>query len=286
MLDQLVESKNTSGENTRRGGFILTTLVVVVSVFLGGLLYSLFAKDYGMGGGDLELSTLVAPVPVPEDEPPPEPEPEEKPVKQEKAAPNVDTRTEIIQRMDQTPVKPPETTSVVQNTVKPPREGLAVRLGTTNNDAENAAPDTYKGRGNTEGTGIAGGTGEARTGSAGGGDDEPPPAPKPKPPPPTPTPTPAAPKKVSLGVINGKASNLVTPPYPATARAVRASGAVNVSVQIDERGNVTSANAVSGHPLLRQAAEQAARQSKFTPTVLSGQPVAVSGIIVYNFVAQ
>jgi protein TonB len=89
-----------------------------------------------------------------------------------------------------------------------------------------------------------------------------------------------------LGVINGKASNLVKPPYPAAAKAVRAAGAVNVSVSIDEAGNVVSASAVSGHPLLRQAAESAARQSKFTPTVLSGQPVKVTGIIVYNFVAQ
>jgi protein TonB len=55
-------------------------------------------------------------------------------------------------------------------------------------------------------------------------------------------------------------------------------------VKIDERGNVVSASAVSGHPLLRQAAEQAARSSKFTPTTLSGQPVSVTGVIVYNFV--
>jgi len=30
----------------------------------------------------------------------------------------------------------------------------------------------------------------------------------------------------------------------------------------------------------------AARASKFTPTKLSGQPVKVSGVIIYNFVAQ
>jgi len=277
MLDQLVESKSGPGDGARRGGFLLTTGIILSSLLLGVWLYSLFSHDFGMGSGDLELSTLVAPVPVPEDEPPP---PEvEKPQPKEKAAPNVDTRTEIIQRMDQTPVKPPDTTSVTQNTVKPPREGIATRIGSSNNDAENAAPSSYTGRGNTEGTGITGGTGESKTGDAG---DEPPKlAAKP-----TPTPTPAAPKKVSLGVINGKASRLVTPPYPPAAKAVHASGAVNVSVSIDVNGNVVSASAVSGHPLLRQAAEQAARQSKFTPTVLSGVAVPVTGIIVYNFVAQ
>lgn len=89
---------------------------------------------------------------------------------------------------------------------------------------------------------------------------------------------------ISGGVINKNAANLVAPAYPAAARAVKASGAVNVQVLINEQGNVVSAAAVSGHPLLRQAAEKAARDSEFKPTLLSGQPVKVTGIIVYNFV--
>jgi TonB family protein len=89
---------------------------------------------------------------------------------------------------------------------------------------------------------------------------------------------------VEGGVLNGKAANLVKPPYPAAARAVRASGAVNVQVTIDEQGNVIRASAISGHPLLRAAAVQAARASTFLPTLLEGKPVKVTGIIVYNFV--
>jgi TonB family protein len=96
---------------------------------------------------------------------------------------------------------------------------------------------------------------------------------------------PPAPKMITGGVLNGKATNLVKPAYPAAARAVNASGAVNVQVTIDEEGNVISAAAVSGHPLLRAAAVEAARASKFSPTRLSGQPVKVTGVIVYNFVA-
>lgn len=92
-------------------------------------------------------------------------------------------------------------------------------------------------------------------------------------------------KQISAGVVNGKAISLAKPAYPSAARAVSAEGAVNVQVTIDEEGNVVSASAVSGHPLLRQAAEQAAVQSKFNPTVLSGQVVKVTGVIVYNFVA-
>jgi len=92
------------------------------------------------------------------------------------------------------------------------------------------------------------------------------------------------PKTVNGGVLNGKAVSLPKPPYPAAARAVGASGAVTVQVLIDENGNVASASAVSGHPLLRAASVQAAQAAKFSPTTLSGNPVKVAGVITYNFV--
>ncbi|HEX8846636.1 MAG TPA: TonB family protein [Pyrinomonadaceae bacterium] len=109
--------------------------------------------------------------------------------------------------------------------------------------------------------------------------DEPPPPPQP-----TPVPKPRAP--ISGGVLNGKAVSLPKPPYPAIAKAAHASGTVTVQVTIDELGRVISARAVSGHPLLQQAAVQAAYGARFTPTQLSGQPVKVTGVILYNFVAQ
>lgn len=104
-------------------------------------------------------------------------------------------------------------------------------------------------------------------------------------PPPPPAPV-KAPAVISGGVLNGKAIRLVQPAYPPIAKAAHASGAVRVQVLIDEAGNVVSASAVSGHPLLQGSAVSAARGSKFTPTKLSGQPVKVTGVIVYNFVAQ
>jgi TonB family protein len=93
-------------------------------------------------------------------------------------------------------------------------------------------------------------------------------------------------RTISGGVLNGKAANLPQPTYPPAARAVRAAGVVNVQVTVDERGDVVSAEAVSGHPLLRAAAVAAARQAKFAPTKLSGQSVKVTGVITYNFVMQ
>jgi protein TonB len=108
--------------------------------------------------------------------------------------------------------------------------------------------------------------------------DEPPPPEAPKPTPPR--------APISGGVLNGKAISLPKPAYPPIARAAHAAGTVVVQVTIDENGNVIAAHAVSGHPLLQSAAVGAARQARFSPTKLSGQPVKVTGVIQYNFVAQ
>jgi len=91
---------------------------------------------------------------------------------------------------------------------------------------------------------------------------------------------------VSQGVLNGRAISKPAPRYPEEAKAGRASGTVTVRVVVDESGNVISASAVGGHPLLQQAAADAARQAKFAPTKLSGQPVKVSGVVTYSFMLQ
>jgi len=74
---------------------------------------------------------------------------------------------------------------------------------------------------------------------------------------------------IAGGVLNGKALALPKPDYPAIARAAHASGTVVVQVLIDEEGNVVAAHVV-----------------KFSPTLLEGEPVKVTGVIQYNFVAQ
>ncbi|MBC7929037.1 MAG: TonB family protein [Rubrivivax sp.] len=90
-------------------------------------------------------------------------------------------------------------------------------------------------------------------------------------------------RTISGGNLNGKAISKPQPDYPPMAKAARAQGTVNVQVVIDERGRVISARAVSGHPLLQPAAAAAARQAMFSPLLLSGKPVKVSGILTYNF---
>ncbi|MBD0328016.1 MAG: TonB family protein [Pyrinomonadaceae bacterium] len=68
------------------------------------------------------------------------------------------------------------------------------------------------------------------------------------------------------------------------AKRTRVSGPVTVQILLDEQGRVVSARATNGHPLLRAAAERAAYQTRFSPTLLSNQPVKVSGVITFNFV--
>lgn len=90
-------------------------------------------------------------------------------------------------------------------------------------------------------------------------------------------------RMVTGGVLNGSALNLPAPLYPDAARRMHTSGIVEVEVVIDENGKVISAKAVSGPAIFRDNAVQAALRAKFTPSKLSGQPVKVTGKIVYNF---
>ena len=101
-------------------------------------------------------------------------------------------------------------------------------------------------------------------------------------PPPSPAPRPIL-KSVSGGVLNGMALSLPAPAYPNTAKRMRIAGTVIVDVVIDEDGKVIAAEASGGPVTLRDAAVQAARRARFSPTKLSGQPVKVSGVINYNF---
>jgi TonB family protein len=89
------------------------------------------------------------------------------------------------------------------------------------------------------------------------------------------------------GVLNGKAIHLATPPYPAAARNQHLQGSSFIVVLIDESGKVIQAKSVcGGPPELNDAAIGAARASRFTPTKINGQPVQVTGVIIYNFIAQ
>ena len=97
---------------------------------------------------------------------------------------------------------------------------------------------------------------------------------------------PSRPQTFREGVVNGKAKSLPRPEYPENLRFDRKSGAVVVRVLISEDGKVTSARATCGHPDFAKNAVKAALRAKFSPTLLGGEAVKVSGLIVYNFVAR
>ena len=260
MFDNLVESSSHKDDITRKGSFIgITALiygVLMVAFFVAGIYW----YDAHLGQMELELTTLVAPVPVPQVQKQEEVKQEAKPTKVEE---NVDVRKELIASVDRTELVPKEVSAKASD-VPPVRRGVTTILGSSDSNATAPMP-------------AGPGGSNVVTAPAAVNIDEPPP------PAATPTP-PRAP--ISGGVLNGKAISLPKPAYPPIARAAHASGTVVVQVLIDENGSVVSAKALSGHPLLQAVAVSAARQARFSPTKLSGQPVKVTGVIQYNFVGQ
>ena len=85
-----------------------------------------------------------------------------------------------------------------------------------------------------------------------------------------------------IKILNSNALSLPAPKYPPSAHG--ASGTVTVKVIIDEHRTVMAAQAVSGHQLLRSAAEDAAREARFKPKSEQGKAVRILGYLFYNFV--
>ncbi|HTZ75628.1 MAG TPA: energy transducer TonB [Candidatus Aquilonibacter sp.] len=105
------------------------------------------------------------------------------------------------------------------------------------------------------------------------------------PPPPAPVAAPA--KKVPVFISgNMKQPVLLFSPtlmYPPIARAARISGTVVILAIIDEHGDVVEARAVSGPPLLVQAALNSVAHRKYQPTILDGQPTPIKLQVQVNF---
>jgi len=246
MFDTLVESSKHGQENTRTGIYMLVT----GSIYAVGLLVIGVTTIIYMSPGladAFDVAAMIAPPPPPAAPPPPPPA---------AAIKNIPAPTTFAP-----PTKPPE--RIPDPTTVAPKPVVAAH-------------------------GVPGGVPTGLMGVPGGSSrgDEPPPPPPPKPPEPTPTPAPPKKLTVSGGVLQGKAINKVQPPYPPIAKAARAAGAVQVQVTISEEGRVLEAAVINGHPLLRDAALQAAKRWTFQPTELSGVPVKVQGILTFNFTLQ
>jgi outer membrane biosynthesis protein TonB len=80
--------------------------------------------------------------------------------------------------------------------------------------------------------------------------------------------------------VIGTAIKLVKPPSPFCNCRFGGNQSVSVEAKIDKQGNVTSAKAYSGHPILKNISEKAALASKFLPLNINAKIM-----IVYEFEA-
>lgn len=91
-------------------------------------------------------------------------------------------------------------------------------------------------------------------------------------------------KCINAGIVNTRATNLPKPPFPSTFNGkIKKLETVVVQIIVNESGDVIYARSILGHPVFKQASEVAARQTKFAPTLISGEPFNINALLVYKF---
>lgn len=263
MFNNLIESTSHAREFKRRGSFLLFTTATYVVLFVVTGVISIYAYDARLEEQSLEMVTLISPQDIAPD---PEPAPASQPDRPRETSNNTNAITERVEAMLSVnhPEVPPDTISTTPNRNLPLPEHGSVAITGRDFDPGSGGPPSPS----------SGGRVVVPPRQIVPVDDQPPPPPEP----------PKPPKVVSKGVITGLATYLPKPAYTEIAKRARAQGSVSVQVLIDETGRVISAKALSGSPFLTAEAQKAAMQARFAPTLLSNQPVKVSGVITYNFV--
>ncbi len=193
----------------------------------------------------LPKSQMMTFLVAPPPPPPPPPPPAAAPIKV------VKVQTEIINNELRQPTKIPDKVKMIKEDEAPPQ--VAAGLGVPG--------------------GVAGGTMGGVLGGIVSSSSLPPPkiAPPQK-------------IRVSSGVAQGNVLSKVTPQYPAIARTARIQGTVVLEATISKQGTIQNLRAVSGPPMLYQAAIDAVRQWRYKPYLLNGEPVEVSTTVnvVFN----
>lgn len=272
MFNNLIESDSHREEFARRSSFFFGTLVLYALLFLVGGVVSIYAYNAQLENQNLEVLTLLPPV-------------EMLPVTQthEDVRPAAPHRNTDNNAMDQRraavatvemPRFAPRDVSDRAGDIKPIRPGVPVAI--TGRDIDADIGNNNVGPSRPDGSNFR----VAASHPLNIEIDTPPPA--------RPAPSPGVKKEnrpVSM-VLTGKIISKPNPPYPALGKQTHTEGVVTVQIIVDEAGKVISAQAVSGPPLLRQSAVQAAYQTRFSPTLLSNVPVKVTGTITFNFVLQ
>jgi periplasmic protein TonB len=101
--------------------------------------------------------------------------------------------------------------------------------------------------------------------------------------PPPPPREPPAPLRVGGLVRAPQKIRDAAPRYPAIAQAAGVQGRVILEAVISEEGAVRDVRVLRSEPLLDDAAVEAVRQWRFTPTLLNGQPVPVVMTVTVAF---
>lgn len=86
-----------------------------------------------------------------------------------------------------------------------------------------------------------------------------------------------------LGNLANRVQDKPTPQYPERAKELGFSGLVEIEVIVDETGQVINAIALSGRPLLKEAAMEAAYRARIVPVEKDGMPIKVKGYLNYEF---
>jgi periplasmic protein TonB len=264
MFHNLIESSSHTQELKRRGSFVLFTTATYVLLFAITGAVSIYAYDARLEdqGFDIVINML--------------------PPMEVNAAPAINRfeRPRSDNNNKSAILKAP----IVMTSLHDPKglpEGISVKANPNPPlpDIRSGGKDLGGGVGSPDGNGPASGgslIGSAPPNQAVVVGDSPPVPEIPKP----------QPRVISKGIITGQATFLPKPAYPPIAKRLGIQGTVSVQVLVDETGRVISARALAGSPFLISEAQRAALEARFSPALLSGQPVKVSGVITYNFVMQ
>ena len=270
MFDKLIVCEPEGADFKNRSRYFMVSTIVVGVFFATAVVFSIYAAELSLGNRDFELVSMLAPPDLNPTETE-QPRPERSRTENQSQSQTI-TRQVNMARVDEVIREVPNSVSTTQNTqMERPAYGRFVisNVDTGPVSGQTSGRQTDSVSPTRSGISVMPNDGVTEKPEI---DVEPPPVIKKK-----------APPTVSKGVLNGQATNLPKPVYSIAARTVGAQGLVTVQVTIDESGRVISANATNGHILLRTEAERAARNARFSPTLLSDVPVKVTGIITYNF---
>ncbi len=92
----------------------------------------------------------------------------------------------------------------------------------------------------------------------------------------------AKPERVSR-MMEGNLIHRVQPIYPPLARQARVQGSVILRAVISREGIIENLQAVSGAPILEQAAIEAVKQWRYKPYLLDGEAIEVETQVTVNF---